>query len=610
MNSELRSFKPIWGANRRPALHGLPPRWTHGAGLLVALSLLTQYGFPLPFGMAQGLHGLDMALALVYSADLLLALVKHHDWREVWIGRRFEYYLLTLTLGLITLVGVLAPTTRRDLLVFLHFISAPALIFSLVKWFLLCLLVLQLLRGMQRIFVQGMRPELILASSFGTLILVGTLLLLLPNACADAAKSISTVDAFFTATSAACVTGLSVRDTGSEFSPFGQMVILVLIQIGGLGIITFVAFLSVFSTRTLPVPQMVVFQQIINAPALSDLKRQIAGILLTTAVIEIAGALVLYYFLPGEGDPFGRIAWSVFHAISAFCNAGFALQPDNLISYQANVGLNLTLMALIILGGLGFLVLPELIRFRFTRARFWRRFGFFRRLHAGQVPVQLSVQSRLSLHVTWWLLVGGFIGFWMLELNHVLREHPLGESALIVAFQAVTPRTAGFNTIPIHELRDATLVFLIMLMVIGANPVSTGGGIKTVNFGVLLLALRAMVLGRARVETFGRTLPVKALFTALSMFVLYILSAGLGIFLLALFDPSLPLRDQVFEVISALSTVGLSTGITAQLSTPSKLALCLLMFIGRVGPISLVLSVFQSRRALDYDLPEEEVVVG
>jgi trk system potassium uptake protein TrkH len=226
------------------------------------------------------------------------------------------------------------------------------------------------------------------------------------------------------------------------------------------------------------------------------------------------------------------------------------------------------------------------------------------------VTTRLSVQTKLAILVSFTLWAAGFVVFWSLELNHSLRGQPFGTAFLISAFQAVTPRTAGFNTVLIDQLQQATLVFLIMLMVIGASPVSTGGGIKTVNLGILLLALRAMVTRRDRVEAFGRTIPPKTLFAALSLFVLYVFTASVGIFLIALFDPHLPARDQVFEVISALSTVGLSTGITGNLSPQSKLVLCAAMFIGRVGPISLVFSVFQNRRVVEYDFPEEEVVVG
>jgi len=577
-----------------------------GLGLLF---LIFQYGFPLGSFVSQVLDWLELLLALGFATDLALALFQR-TWRRVLGARRFEYLLLGLFLALLALVWSLSPAVLQGLLRFLHLDSTGALAFSLMKVFLLCAVLVQLLRATQRLISQGVRPELVLAGSFAVLILIGALLLLLPNASARPDRTMSVIDALFTSTSAACVTGLAVRDTGSEFSLFGQMIILVLFQVGGLGIITFVAFLSVFSARTLPVPQMVAFQQMVNAPALSDLKRQILGILLATGLIELAGAGLLYQFFPGDADPLARIKWSVFHSVSAFCNAGFALQADSLVPYQSHVGMNFTFMLLIVLGGLGFLTLSELVAYRFTRAPFFRRLGFFRRLHAGRVPGRLSVQTKMSLTVMLVLLAVGLVVFWVLEFNHLLREHSLGDSLLMAAFQSVTPRTAGFNTVPIQELRDATLVFLMMLMVVGANPVSTGGGIKTVSFGILLLALRAMIVRRERVEAFGRAIPAKTLFAALSVFVIYVIAAGLGIFLLALFDPGMKLRDQAFEVISALSTVGLSTGITADLSPASKLVLCAAMFVGRVGPISLVLSVIQSRRSLAYDLPEEEVVVG
>ncbi|MBI4660086.1 MAG: hypothetical protein HY735_14695 [Verrucomicrobia bacterium] len=574
------------------------------------MSLIFQHGFPVGTRVLWCLNWLDVALAACFGADLVLALLRAETRRRAFGLRRFEYFLLGLLLLLITLGWALPPAPVEGLLNFLHLESAEALAFNLVKLYLLISLCIQLLLASQRLFERGVRPELILAGSFATLIVIGAFLLVLPNSSAKLEKPIGMVDALFTATSAVCVTGLGVRDTGSDFSSFGQMIILALFQLGGLGIITFVAFLSVFSSRALPVPQMVGFSQLINAPTYSDLKRQIVGILLVTGAIELAGVLLIFQFLPGEGDPLGRLKWSLFHAVSAFCNAGFALQPDSLEPYRAEAGLMCTFMGLIILGGLGFPALLELLGYRVTRARLFRRIGFFRRLHAGQIPARLSVQTRLSGWVTLLLLAGGCAAFWVLEFNHILRDRPIAENFLIATFQSVTPRTAGLNSVPIQKLQDATLVFLMVLMVIGASPVSMGGGIKTVNFGILLLALRAMVTRRERVEVFGRRIPVKTLFAALSVFVLYVISAGVGIFLLALFDPDLRPQDRAFEVISALSTVGLSTGITAELSTASKLVLCVAMFVGRVGPISLVLSVFQSRHALNYEYPEEEVVVG
>lgn len=611
MNAEGPRLSRQWlGVFLTVTPHGLPIGWIVAANVLVVLSLVLQHGFNLPAAVDLSLAWLDVLLAGCFLADLLLALPKGKSWRAVVDLRRADYWVAALFVVLLLTSWWLPPDALQGVLQLLHLRSRALLADHLLQLFLLFFVCVQLLRFLQRLFGQGIRPEWILAGSLGLLILVAAALLLLPNASADPANRISLVDAVFTATSAACVTGLVVRDTGADFSSFGQMILLATFQVGGLGIITFVALLSVFSTRTLRVPQMVAFRQLIQAPSMSELKRQLVGIALATAFIEVAGAALLWLSAPDQTEPLARLRWAVFHAVSAFCNAGFALQSDSLTAYAAQPFVMLTIMALVVLGGLGFLVIPELVSFRLTRLPLFRQFAWFRRLHAGQAPTRLSVQTKVSLAVTGALLLVGFVGFWALEGGHVLRGRPVGESFLVAAFQSVTPRTAGFNTVPIDQLQDATLVLLMMLMVVGASPVSTGGGIKTVTFGVLLLAIRAMVMRRERAEAFGRTLPTKVLLSALSVFVIYVLAAGLGVFLLAWFDPKMNLQDQVFEVISALSTVGLSTGITADLSAPSKLVLCALMFVGRVGPISLALSVLQSRSSTTYEFPEEEVVVG
>jgi Trk-type K+ transport system membrane component len=268
-------------------------------------------------------------------------------------------------------------------------------------------------------------------------------------------------------------------------------------------------------------------------------------------------------------------------------------------------------MGLIVVGGLGFLVIPELIEYFRGRIRAsgWRIRSRNYKFLRPRRP-RLTVQTKMSLWVTFSLIAVGMLTFWLLESNHMLANAGIGEGLLTSAFQSITTRTAGFNTVSIGDLQPATLIVIMILMVIGGSPVSTSGGIKTLTFGILLLSLRTMILQKEKVEAFGRTLPQKALFTALSVFVLYIMTAAVGFFLLALFDPQIPLRELGFEMISALSTVGLSTGITSQLSTGSKVVLCVAMFIGRVGPISLVLSVFQSRKQTDYDFPDEDVIVG
>jgi len=233
------------------------------------------------------------------------------------------------------------------------------------------------------------------------------------------------------------------------------------------------------------------------------------------------------------------------------------------------------------------------------------------RRYNQRVPVyRVPVQTRLSALVTGVLVIAGLAGFWALEAGNILADKPLLTQFLISAFHSVSARTASFNTVPMDELHPATLLLLIALMAVGACPVSTGGGIKTVTLAVLLLALRSLITGRERVEIYGRALPQRVLLAALGVVVLYVFAVSLGVFGLTLCDPHMPLRSQMFEVVSALSTVGLSTGITAQLSPGSQLILCVLMFIGRVGPISLVLSVVRMERPTRYQYPEEDLVVG
>lgn len=588
--------------------HALPSRLRIAIGLLAVSSLVIQHGFEHGLSITRFFGWFETLLAAGFALDLCLSL-RSARWRSTILrARRVEFWLMSAVAILLLGIGLIPDLWFHPVLMALHVPSKWALGLILIELFLVANVCVQLVRAVQLLFSRGIRPEVVLAGSFAALILIGTLLLLLPRASASSEAPMTLLDAVFTATSASCVTGLIVRDTGTEFSTFGQMTIMTLFQIGGLGIITFVAFISAFSDRTLPLPQMVAFRQIINAPGLSDLKRRFVGIVLVTLFLETLGTLALFAFAPIDGDFLARLKWSLFHSISAFCNAGFGLHADSLESMQHHILVNLLIATLIILGGLGFLVLPELL----TRGGTFLR----RRQSTSGVPRiqlgarRLSVQTRISVFITGVLIVLGFMGFWLLETNHALVEMSMTESSLVAFFQSVTTRTAGFNTVPIGELRLATLILLMMLMVIGASPVSAGGGIKTVAFGILLLAMRSMLLRRDKVEVFGRVLPQRALYAALSVFVLYMMTAASGLFLLALFDPQLPLRDLLFETVSALSTVGLSTGVTADLSPGSRLVLCLLMFIGRVGPISLVLSIFQSRPGLDYEFPTEEVVVG
>lgn len=588
---------------------GLPAPWMAGVGMAAFAALLLEHGYVLQPAWVPALHVLDVLLALHYGLDRLGMLWRAPAWRPAIRARFYEFAVLVAFGGLLT--GLLLwPEFTGDLVRFLHASTTEALLMDAVQVFLLGNLLIHLLRLQQHILARGYRPELILTGSFAMISGAGTLLLLLPRASADPGRPIGVMDAFFTSTSACCVTGLVVRDTGADFSPLGQGIILGLLQVGGLGIMAFVAFLAVTSARSLPVAHLMAFKHLVNARSLAGLRRQVLLIVGGTLLIEGLGAACLFFLLPPETDALQRLCWSVFHAVSAFCNAGFGLASDSLVGWQNDGPVLSVVMGLIVLGGFGFLVIADLIGLRATRWPLLRRVPWCRRYNERTPIRHLPVQTRLSLIVTAGLLLAGCLGFWAIEATHLLQDRPLREQGWIATFQSVTTRTAGFNTVGLDQLQPATLVLMMALMVVGACPVSTGGGIKTVTFGVLALTLRSLATGRRRVEIFGRSLPQPVVHAALSVFILYVATAVLGVFALAWCDPQMALRDLAFELISALSTVGLSTGITANLSSGSKLILCAAMFIGRVGPLSLVLSVFQSAPRTLYEYPEEELLVG
>jgi len=576
-------------------------------------SLLVEYGFKVPAPMAGYLALLDYALAAVFGLNLALILKRSpgrlNELRTRWI----EFALFTAFVvgaGVLFLAGT--EENLEGFLSVIHMRSVAKLLLALVQIFLFVNVTLRGLEFQEKYISSKIPAEYLLVGSFAALILIGSLLLSLPRATAAGVAPLSFMDAFFTATSAACVTGLSVRDVGTEFSVLGQWVVLGLFQVGGLGIITFVAFGSVLATKKFSIPQTVALRDLTNSGNLTEGRRFVWQVVLWMLLIELAGALALFSMAPaGDLDFIQRAFWAVFHSVSAFCNAGFSLQSDSFESMGGSVGINLTIMGLIVLGGLGMPVSRELIRYKLTRSPFFRRFDYFKRAHQGKAHKRLSLQTRISLWMTLILILVGGIGFLALESGGVFSDCSIGGKLLSASFQSVTTRTAGFNSVSFGDLGDATLVLVIGLMAIGAGPVSTGGGIKTVTFAVLLASTRAMITGRHNVEVMGRTLPRVLVRGALSVFVLYVMTAGITVFLLSITDPGIALRDKLFETISALSTVGLSTGVTGDFSTGGRIVLCLTMFIGRVGPMALIFSVFRSRRsAEEYQFPEEELVVG
>ncbi len=446
-------------------------------------------------------------------------------------------------------------------------------------------LIVGILEGLYR------RPAQMLALSFSGIIAVGTILLSFPVASAHA--PIGFLDALFTATSATCVTGLIVLDTPVDFSTFGHVVLLVLIQVGGLGMITISSFASLFLGHRIGLRAEAALGTLYEADRPAVLFSLIRFIVLGTLAIELVGALFLANVFLKQGYGLATSCWyGLFHSVSAFCNAGFALFSDSLVGLRGSVPGLLTISLLILVGGIGFGVLSL----------------FYRRLigmaEVGPTPIHV----RLSLLGTLALVVVGTLVYGLLEWDASLGGLPLQDRVLNAFFQSVTCRTAGFNSVAYGTLQSATIFFMMLLMFVGACSNSTGGGVKVTTIMVLLAAVVSTIRGREEVEVMGRTIPVATVYKATVVITLSLLFVSGGVLLL-LATQSGSFPSLVFEAFSAVATVGLSLGTTGLLDSFGKLVIIVLMFIGRIGPLTLVL-LLESKSRLAYRLPHGNVLVG
>lgn len=437
-----------------------------------------------------------------------------------------------------------------------------------------------------------------MVSSYLIAMALGTLLLKMP--WATSSRSISWVDALFTATSALCVTGLTVVDTGTFFTTAGQVAILFLIQVGGLGIMTFAVFILASAGWRVSTQQRFCIQESFSPEPSGDVRRLLFFILLFTAAAEAAGT-VLLAFCWKDLDLGRRLYFGLFHAVSAFCNAGFGLYPDSLSRYYDHGLLNVTVGGLIILGGLGFPVLFEVASWVRERKR-----------------PRFSLHTRLALLSSAILICVGLAAFWALERRNCLAGMPLPVQLLVSFFQSVTPRTAGFATVDFARLSNATLMVIVILMFIGASPGSTGGGVKTTSFAVLVGLLWNRVRGVPYNNMMKSTVPEATVGRAVTVFILSINAIVIVLCLLLVTQLGSVSHEQsrgffleyLFETVSAFGTVGLSMGKTAQFNAAGKLLLTAMMFTGRVGILTLAY-VFSSReRRAVYRYAEETVMIG
>lgn len=425
---------------------------------------------------------------------------------------------------------------------------------------------------------------------FAGVILLGTVLLMLPFSSAE--KVITPFhEALFTATSAVCVTGLVVKDTGSYWSLAGQTIILALIQIGGLGIVTVAASVSLLSGKKISLMQRSTMQNAISAPKVGGIVRLTRFILRGTFLIEAAGTVLLLPVFMGDYGKKG-IWMSVFHSISAFCNAGFdILGTDSsmfpsLTGYSGNILINLVIMLLIITGGIGFLTWDDI----YTNKLNFKRY---------------RMQSKIILMTTACLILFPTVFFYICDLTKL----PMEKRLLAAAFQSVTTRTAGFNTINISEMSEASKAVMILLMLIGGSPGSTAGGMKTTTFSVLILNAIATFRSQENAGAFGRRLEYHVIKNAATIAMLYFALFFGGGIAISVYE-GLPLLDCLYEAASAVGTVGLTLGITPELHVFSQVVLIILMYLGRVGGLTLIYAVFSGRNKGNAKLPLEKITVG
>lgn len=442
---------------------------------------------------------------------------------------------------------------------------------------------------MNKSFFDRMSPAQILALGFFGLILAGALLLAMPFASTE--EPLSLIDALFTATSAVCVTGLVVVDTGSRLSVAGQSIVLLLIQFGGLGIMTMATTVALFIGKRITFRERLVMQEALNHFSLEGLVRLVKYVLVVTLTVESVAAVVIFMRLRAMFPPVKAAWFALFHSVSAFCNAGFDLFGDSLERFVADPLMNIVFMSLIILGGIGFSVIADVYSNRGFR--------------------KLSTHSRLVLRVTVLLITIPALIIGIMEWNGALAPYDTAGKVLGSLFTSVTARTAGFNTVPTTDLGLAVLTMVIVLMFIGASPASTGGGIKTSTMAIIVMFVYSVMKGESDITFGDRRIPQRVVNKSIAIAFVAVCVVALSTFFLAALEDQ-PFSAILFEAVSAFGTVGLSRGITSSLTSLSKIVVIITMFTGRVGVLTFALALSSRGAALPAKVryAEGQIIVG
>ena len=578
---------------------------TYFASLLLIAGVIYEHGFRISFEDISYLNALYKGVWIVFLISVTSHLLL--EYRDTKKNFKSVAWILSILLYL-TLVPVIfyEPDVGAVRYVWL---ALDSKVYHVILLLLLSLL--QLSNGIVRLLGKRTNPSLILASSFFLIILIGTGLLLLPRSTYN---GISWVDALFTATSATCVTGLVSVDVPSTFTTEGLIIIILLIQIGGLGVMTLTSFFAMFFMGNTSLYNQLVVRDMVSSDSLGSLLSTLLYILGFTLVIETGGMIALFLNIHGTlGMSLeGELAFAAFHSISAFCNAGFSTLLGNLGNPALMEGHNLlyiTISVLIILGGIGF---PILVNFKSIISYYLKRFYRilrYRKPERHRIPHLYNLNTKIVLIMTFLLLFIGTVTIAIFDWNHAFAGMSMTDK-WVQAFFNACPRTAGFTSVGLSTFSVQTILLMILLMFIGGASQSTAGGVKVNAFAVIILNLWAILRGNERVEVFGRELSSDSIRRSNATMLMYLVMLFLGVFVLSILEPELSILALTFECTSALSTVGSSLDATPLLSNPSKLIVSFLMFVGRVGMITLLLGIIRQKKVVKYRYPSDNIIIN
>ncbi len=562
-------------------------------GIAAFTSLFLKYGFHLSDQWLINLFIVDQIIAGFFVISLLLKFfISDNKWKYIRHSP-FEFILLFLFIISIIVEEIISIEEPHYLLKRTTSHSFINIYFVLIQIYIVINGIISLARTREKWLFFSMSPAKILMISYLIVIIAGTFILKMPKATYS---GITWINAFFTSTSAVCVTGLTTLNISRVFTFEGQVFILLLIQLGGLGIITLTSFIALFIQRGFRLRDQIIVREVLDSENFSSLTSILKAIVALTFITELAGAIGLYFSWKDLGlTEFERIFSAIFHSVSAYCNAGFSIFPDGLETpgYHFNIISLITIMFLIVCGGLGFYTFSDI--FHFGEIKMVQRKG-------------LTLQTKIILFATLIMILSGALLVWVIQYPH-WKSLTFGKQMINALFLSITARTAGFSNIPIANLAIPALMVVIFLMYIGGAPNSTSGGIKLTTALTVMATLRAYVMGKKRVEIGWNTVPGRTVRKAFIVLLVSILLIFFALFVMTLTEDQ-AFSDILFEIISAFGTVGLTRGITPELSLAGKIIIVLVMFAGRIGLFTFAIALSEEREDESYNFPEINLMVG